>query len=82
MPDVSVELPGDSGTRGVLNPFSVYRKSETMLRAQLAALSSWHLVNIIRAHGLSSIAVPTLEEIPKAELIELIVAAVRLRAAG
>jgi hypothetical protein len=29
----------------VLNPFSVYRKGETLLRRQLAALSVWHLVN-------------------------------------
>src|SRR4029453_16684031 len=37
----------------VLNPFSVYRKGESLLRNQLSALSGWHLVNIIEAYGLS-----------------------------
>ena len=61
----------------VLNPFSVYRKGETLLRNQLAALSPWHLINIVRAHGLSDMDVPMLERLTEAELIELIVAAVR-----
>jgi hypothetical protein len=61
----------------VLNPFSVYRKGETVLRQQLAALAAWHLVNIVRAYELSGEAVATLNAMTEEELIELIVAAVR-----
>ena len=32
-------------TESILNPFSVYRKGEALLRNQLNALSAWHLVN-------------------------------------
>src|SRR3954469_5182253 len=35
----------------VLNPFSIYRKGESLLRNQLSALSGWHLVHIIEAYG-------------------------------
>ena len=49
-PVSSVEGPSHES---VLNPFSVYRKGESLLRRQLAALSGWHLVNIILAYGLS-----------------------------
>lgn len=66
----------------VLNPFSVYRKSETLLRDQLHALSSWHLVNIIVAHDLSEIPVEDLQLMPAAELIELIVTSVRMTLEG
>src|SRR5256885_2155381 len=37
----------------VLNPFAVYERGEAPLRRQLAALSAWHLVNIIQAYRLS-----------------------------
>jgi hypothetical protein len=63
----------------ILNPFSVYRKGEGLLRDQLNALSAWHLVNIIRDHQLSAGAAATLNTLPKNDLIELIVAAVRNR---
>ena len=66
----------------VMNPFSVYRKGETMLRNQLSALSARHLVNIIRAHSLSELDVTALEQAPERELVELIIAAVKLRAEG
>jgi hypothetical protein len=62
----------------VLNPFSVYRKGETLLRDQLHALSSWHLVSIILVHDLSEIPVDELNMMPAAELIELIVASVQM----
>lgn len=61
----------------VLNPFSVYRKGEGLLRQQLSALAAWHLVNIIRAHDLSDQPVDALESTPPDQLIELIVNAVR-----
>ena len=66
----------------VLNPFSVYRKGETLLRDQLHALSAWHLVNIILAHRLSEIPVEQLQQMPTSELIELIVASVRITLEG
>ncbi len=62
---------------GILNPFSVYRKGEGLLRSQLAALSAWHLVNIVRAHALSDQSHARLSLMPEAELIEIIVAGVR-----
>jgi hypothetical protein len=61
----------------VLDPFSVYRKGEDLLRRQLPALSPWHLVNIVRAHGLSSMDAPELDALPGPALVELIVSAVR-----
>ena len=64
-------------SESVLNPFSVYRKGETVLRNQLAALADWHLVNIIQAYALSDLRAGELERMPGPQLIELIVAAVR-----
>lgn len=66
----------------VLNPFSVYRKGEALLRSQLGALSAWHLANIARAHDLTELDAGALERADPADLIELIVATVRLRAGG
>ena len=63
----------------VLNPFSVYRKGESLLRSQLAALSGWHLVNIIKAYGLSEQPSGDLEATSSPLLVELIIAAVRNR---
>jgi hypothetical protein len=62
---------------GVLNPFSVYRKGETLLRRRLAALSAWHLENIIRSFHLSDGSAADLATMAPEQLIELIVAAVR-----
>ena len=69
-------VEGPPRTESVLNPFSVYRKGETVLRGQLAALAGWHLVNIIEAHGLSDQPRSDLERQSSAALIELIVARV------
>ena len=66
----------------VLNPFSVYRKGEVVLRNQLHALSAWHLVNVIRDHELSEMPVEELNTLTQAELVELIVANVRIKADG
>ena len=46
-PDINRDPPHES----ILNPFSVYRKGEGLLRQQLHAFSAWHLVNIIRARS-------------------------------
>jgi hypothetical protein len=74
-PDVTRLPPVES----ILNPFSVYQKGEALLRQQLRAFSSWHLVNIIRAHGLSPMSAEELNRLPPAELTELIVDAVKIR---
>ena len=61
----------------ILNPFSVFRKGETLLRKQLAALSEWHLVNIIRDYNLSDLPVDVLNGMSAPVLIEIITTAVR-----
>jgi hypothetical protein len=71
------DLPPTPMHEAVLNPFSVYRKGESLLRRQLAALSEWHLVNIIEAYKLSDVSVDELNRMPAAGLIELIVSNVR-----
>src|SRR5262249_60635268 len=62
---------------GILDPYSVYQKGEPLLRKQLAALSPWHLVNIILEHELSGASVDTLNATPGPVLIDLIVSRVR-----
>ena len=64
-------------TESILNPFSVYRKGEALLRSQLGALSTWHLVNIVRANGLSRLDAATLNGLPATALIEIIVTGAR-----
>lgn len=64
-------------TTSVLDPFSVYQKGEALLRRQLAALSPWHLVNIAIDYELTDLGVETLNTMPQAELVELIVASVK-----
>jgi len=63
----------------VLNPFSVYRKGESLLRNQLSALSGWHLVNIIEAYELSQERSSDLAALPEPVLIDVIVSAVQKR---
>jgi hypothetical protein len=78
-PDFADDLaPAES----ILNPFSVYRKGETLLRRQLAAFSVWHLVNIIRAHGLTDLPPAALNSMEPGDLIEMIVAGVKARNAS
>ena len=69
-----------TANESVLNPFSVYRKGEDLLRRQLGAFSTWHLVNIITAYELSAQSAATLMATPAPVLTELIVTAVRERA--
>ena len=66
----------------ILNPFSVFRKGETLLRRQLGALSVWHLVNIVRAHGLSAQTSDALNRLDSDALIELIVDGVKTARPG
>jgi hypothetical protein len=74
--------PAPSAVRGpvtesILNPFSVYRKGEALLRRQLGAFSVWHLVNIVHGYQLSALSTDELNAMRADELIELIVTAVR-----
>lgn len=71
--------PAPASAESALNPFSVYRKGEALLRNQLAALSPWHLVNIVRAYELSNQDPAVLNVTPAPVLIELIVSEVRER---
>ena len=63
----------------ILNPFSVYRKGETLLRRQLAAFSVWHLVNIVRDYQLSDLPAARLNAMSDDELVDLIVDGVKAR---
>jgi hypothetical protein len=72
-----IERPVGQGAHAVLDPFSVFEKGEALLRKQLRALSSWHLVNIIVEYELSSETAGALNKLSQAALIEVIVAAVR-----
>jgi hypothetical protein len=67
------------GRTSVLNPFSVYRRGEAMLRRQLGAISGWHLINVIRDYGLSEQTDTELGRLTDQELLELVVAAVKIR---
>jgi hypothetical protein len=73
-------VPARPSVESILNPFSVYRKGEALLRSQLRAFSAWHLVNIIRAYDLSPVDPAILSKTPPAVLVETIVTAVRARA--
>jgi len=61
----------------VLDPFSVYRKGEPLLRRQLSALADWHLVNIIRRYELSDETPASLVAMKHSELVEIIINGVR-----
>jgi len=74
--------PVESGQASVLNPFSVYEKGEPLLRKQLGALSTWHLVNIILAYELSDQGVAVLNNLQQGSLIDIIVAGVRNERGG
>ena len=63
-----------SRVEAVLDPFSVRQKGgDALLRRQLAALSSWHLVNIIVAYDLSNRHEAVLAALPGSALIDIIV---------
>lgn len=66
----------------VLDPFSVYRKGEALLRSQLMALSPWHLTNIVIDYALSSEDRMSLETRSSSSLAELIIKEVQTRASA
>jgi hypothetical protein len=73
--------PPGQASESILDPFSVYRKGEALLRRQLSALSGWHLVNIILRYGLSTEGSAILSAMEPAHLVEIIVDGVRQPAA-
>ena len=76
-PAPAAASPVESGQASVLNPFSVYEKGEPLLKKQLGALSTWHLVNIILAYELSDRGVAVLNTMQPRALIDIIVSGVR-----
>lgn len=74
--------PAASMASAVLNPFSVAEKGEGLLRQELSALSSWHLVNIVRAYDLSEGPIAALNRLSASSLVDLIVEGVRSRRSG
>ena len=76
-PPISVIPTDGPAVRSVLDPFSVYEKGEALLRRQLAALSAWHLVNIIVDYELTELPVEELNVMPAAALIDVIVDGVK-----
>jgi len=75
-PAPHVVSPADETTASVLDPFSVYEKGEAVLRQQLAALSPWHIVNILVAYELSDEDAATLNRLPASTLIERVISGV------
>jgi hypothetical protein len=69
------------GTKAILNPFEVYRESDTVLRSQLNALDEGQLRNIVREYRLSNLEPEALSRLSREELISLIVVAAEKRAA-
>jgi len=67
----------DDAPVSILDPFSVYEKGEAVLRRQLAALSAWHIVNILRDYELADEEASELSRLPASALIELVVEGVR-----
>ena len=66
-----------SATETILDPFSVYEKGEELLRRELSAISSWHLVNILTGYDLTDIDAAALNRLPRGALVDLIVESVR-----
>jgi hypothetical protein len=80
-PHVAHRADGES-TVSVLDPFSVYDKGEAMLRQQLAALSAWHIVNILVDYDLADEDATALSRQPASTLIEKVVAGVQREASS
>jgi hypothetical protein len=66
----------------VLDPFAAYAQGESQLRRQLTVLPATHLVDIAVTHGMTSLSRPTLECIPAATLVEVIILAVTRGSTG
>ncbi|MBI1851794.1 MAG: hypothetical protein HYR85_15755 [Planctomycetes bacterium] len=66
-----------ASTVAILDPFSVIREGEDVLRHELMALQAWHLRNIVRAYRLADERTGDLETLAQAPLVDLIVTATR-----
>jgi hypothetical protein len=66
----------------VLDPFEVFRESDTVLRSQLNALHDDQLRNIIRAYRISSLDAAQLNLTGRDELIAMIITAAEAQAAA
>jgi hypothetical protein len=80
-PNISAGNSDALGTKAVLDPFEVYRESDTVLRGQLNALDEGQLRNIIREYRISNIEPAQLSVLPRDELIAMIIVAAERRAA-
>jgi hypothetical protein len=69
------------GGHAVLNPFEVYRESDSVLRGQLNALDAGQLRNIIREYSISDMDAAQLTKLGRDELISIIIVAAERRAA-
>jgi hypothetical protein len=78
-PHTIVADAAPSRHQAVLDPFSVIEKGEPLLRQELAALSSWHLTNIIAAYELSDSSEAALNRLPRGALVDIIVSQTRER---
>ena len=65
--------------RAVLDPFEVFAQGEAVLRQELNALDEGHLINIIRAYGLTGEGATDLAGLRRPALAEMIIAGVRGR---
>jgi hypothetical protein len=73
-------IPSDAlGGHAVLDPFAVYRESDTVLRGQLNALDEGQLRNIVRQYRITDMNASQLGELNKAELISMIMTAAEQR---
>jgi hypothetical protein len=70
--------PTDSlGSNAILDPFAVFRESDTVLRGQLMALDEGQLRNIVREFKISDMNAMQLAAVSHAELVAMIMAEVR-----
>lgn len=69
------------GTKAVLDPFEVFRKSDKVLRDQLNALDEGQLRNIVREYQISSMESAQMMLLSRDELIAMIIVAAERRAA-
>lgn len=75
-------VPSDAlGTKAILNPFEVYRESDTVLRDQLNALDEGQLRNIVREYRISNMEPAQMSLLSRDELIAMIIVAAERRAA-
>jgi hypothetical protein len=78
-PETGTDQPGNPA---LFDPFKVYAEGELQLRRRLTVLPSTHLVSIAVTHGMTSLTRASLECLPAATLVEVIVLAVTRGSSG